>query len=310
MTKVLITGGAGCIGSHLVDRLATDGHEIIVYDNFSRGKPPSAAFLTDTRTRYVQGDIRDYDHLLNEIEGSEIVYHLAGQTSVIGAYVDLDYCLTTNIMGTYNTLKASKEAGVERVIYTSSREVYGECIKLPVNENTHLRYKNLYGETKAIGDRFCQLFNDEYQLPVVILRLTNVYGPHDFDRVIPNFIDQARKGDPLEVFGGKQIIDLVWIELVIEALIRSTTYAVTGIPINIGSGSGVSIMDLAQSIIQLSHSSSKIIIQPARSVEVNKYVADITRMNDMLHLQSNIKLLDGLCRIINNSDSLPRNGSD
>jgi UDP-glucose 4-epimerase len=301
MTKIFITGGAGFIGSHLVNRLSTEGHEIIVYDNFSQGEPPSDV-SSSNHTRYVQGDIRDYDHLLKEIEGSEIVFHLAGQTSVIEAYTDQDYCLTTNILGTNNTLKASKEAGVGRVVFTSSREVYGEALAIPVIEDAPINYKNLYGATKALGEHLCQVYNDDYHLPVVVQRLTNVYGSGDSSRVIPNFIENAQKGEPLVIYGGDQFIDFVWIELVIEALIRAMTYPVAGIPMNIGSGLGVSILDLAESVIQMCHSSSEVTVHPARNVEVTKFVADVTRMKEQLGLSSEVGLIDGLTQMINDPE--------
>ena len=284
MARVLITGGAGFIGNHLANRLILDGHSVIVYDNLSRGNSLFATKQQD-HIEFVLGDLRDYTRLYNTVAKSEVIYHLGAQANVVGAINDPDYCVTTNVMGTYNLLKASKEIGVKRIVFTSSREVYGEVKQFPVNENTPLKWKNPYGYSKAIGEQYCYLFNNFYKLPVVILRLANVFGPGDTGRVIPLFIEKACSGVPLVVYGGEQIIDFIWIDQVVEALISAMVCPVTGIPINIGSGEGISILDVANLVIGLVHSSSKIVIEPERNFETQKYIADISRMKKYLSLK-------------------------
>jgi UDP-glucose 4-epimerase len=298
MSCVFVTGGAGFIGSHLVNRLTTDKHDVVIYDNLLRRRSPTS-LQQNGNVHFVLGDLRDYCHLREAIANSEIVFHLGAQSNVICATNDLDYCISTNIFGTYNLLKASKEAGVKRIVFTSSREVYGEVEQLPVNEDTPLKCKNLYGYSKVAGENFCHLFSDLYNLPVVILRLSNVYGPGDTGRVIPIFIERACSGAPLVVYGGKQIIDFVWIDQVVEALMKAMLFPLIRIPINIGSGRGIPILDLAHSIIDLTHSSSYIELSPERKNETKTYIADITRMKEILSIRSFEDLQAGLSYILN-----------
>src|SRR5207245_6922028 len=139
-------------------------------------------------------------------------YHLAAQSTVMGGVTAAEYTFTTNIVGTFNVLRAAATCGVERVVFTSSREVYGEPINLPVDEDSPLLAINSYVASKVAGEAYCRAFRREFGLQVGILRLANVYGQRDIGRVIPMWIEQAMSGRELNVYGGKQVIDLVWID--------------------------------------------------------------------------------------------------
>src|SRR5215468_6485595 len=218
--KILITGGAGFIGRHLTARLARNpGHSIKALDNYRRGsrKPPAQL---ESDVAWIEGDIRDRDLLSAVMTGVDIVFHLAALSNVVGAIEDLDYFFSTNVGGTFNVLAAAKRAQAQRVVFASSREVYGEQTHLPVSERARLTPKNAYGASKLAGEACCGMFQSA-DLPVTILRLANVYGPGDRERVIPIFVENALCGKPLTLYGGDQVLDFVWIETVVEAFERA-----------------------------------------------------------------------------------------
>jgi nucleoside-diphosphate-sugar epimerase len=272
--KILVTGGAGFIGSHLIERLAKDGEaEIVALDNLARGRKETLKGLGN-RIRFVEGDVRDRELLAEVMSGVTRVAHLAAQSNVLGAVTDLDYSFSTNVTGTFEVLRAARRAGVERIVFSSSREVYGEAAALPVSEDTPLRPKNAYGASKVSGELYCQVFRSQ-GLDTTVLRFANVYGPGDRDRVIPIFLDRSRRQQPLTIYGGEQILDFVWIGTVTEVLRESLLGGPVDGPVNVGSGKGVKLPDLARQIIEQTGSRSRIEVEPARSVETARFVADI-----------------------------------
>src|SRR5579862_1132168 len=215
--KVLVTGGAGFIGSHLSRRLVKEQRaSVTALDNLHRGHREN---LADCRPEihFLEADIRDPDALRRALSGIDVVYHLAAQSSVIGAAADLNYTFNTNVGGTFNLLSAAKSNGVRRVVFASSREVYGDPRHLPVLETAPVKPKNSYGASKAAGEAYCGVFGSN-GLEVAVLRLANVYGPGDRGRVLPLFVESALQDRPLVLYGGQQILDFVWIDTVIAAL--------------------------------------------------------------------------------------------
>lgn len=279
--KILVTGGAGFIGGHLVNRLTSIGaRDIRVLDNLHRGYsrdslPASVEFL--------KADIRDPDAVSDAFRGCEIVFHLAAQSNVMGAGADSGYSFNTNVVGTYNVLQSAAGGGVKRMVFPSSREVYGEPLHIPVPETAPLRAKNAYGASKIAGEVYCRLAAQQ-GLETVVLRLANVYGPGDRDRVIPLFAAAARAGLPITVFGGQKILDFVWIEVVVDALIQAAFGSYVRGPANIGSGKGTRIVNLARRMIDLSGSVSKIEVVDEREQEVGRFVADISRAKRWLKI--------------------------
>lgn len=278
--KVVVTGGAGFIGSHLVDSLVEKSiHEIWVLDNFYRGSINNLHHqIRDKRIHLTEGDIRDKELLSYLFEGTDIVFHLAAQANVLGAVQDMDYSFSTNVIGTYNVLNMAKKKGIKRIVFTSSREVYGEPLSLPVLENEPLMPKNAYGASKVAGEAYCQAFVDP-GFDVVVLRLANVYGPRDVDRVIPCFINAIANKEPIVVYGETKILDFVWIGDVVRALVQSgfCEYQIDN-PINIGSGKGTLLSDLAKRLKDLMNSDVEVIVAQPRDLEVGSFVADIQRM--------------------------------
>jgi UDP-glucose 4-epimerase len=293
--RVLITGGAGFIGSHLVDRLlappsgvSQTGYEIVVFDNLRRGSPEHlAAHLASGRARLIIGDIRDEAALGAACQGVEVVFHLAAQANVIGSEADRDYAFTTNVVGVYTLLKVAEAAGVRRILFSSSREVYGEPDALPVPEDAPLAPKNAYGASKVAGEMYLRIAQARQALETVIFRLANVYGTRDSERVIPLWLGRARRHEDLLLYGGDQIIDFVWVGDVVEAFVlaaQAEQARVVGQTINIGTGAGTPLAVLARRILTLSGSRGGLRIVPARSVEVRRFVADPTRLKTILGL--------------------------
>jgi UDP-glucose 4-epimerase len=304
MMRILVTGGAGFIGNHLVKRLINEGFYVVVFDNLHSAKLNSKGNLINKTSKFIQGDLRDYDLVRASVKNIDAIYHLGAQSNVLGSQQDIDYCISTNVNGTYNILKAASEENISRIIFTSSREVYGDVQQFPVKEDAPLLAKNAYGLSKVVGELYCQLFADTYDLKVITLRLSNVYGSGDKGRVIPIFIEKASCGKPLEIFGGTQIIDFVWIDLVVEALIRSLSYPIIGEKVNIGSGVGTSIKELAKMICDLTQSSSSILVQPSNEIETQKYTADITKMKSLLKIEPYTSLCEGIHTMIEDENIL------
>ncbi|MDQ3810042.1 MAG: SDR family NAD(P)-dependent oxidoreductase [Chloroflexota bacterium] len=284
--KIVVTGGAGFIGSHLVDRLiSTTQAQVVVLDNLSRGRLENLTDARSPRLTFIAGDLRDpalVDQVLRE---AEVVFHLGAQSTVMGALEDLEYSFSTNVIGTFNVLRSASQHRVARVVFASSREVYGEALELPVDEGQPLLAINHYGASKVMGEAYCRAFRHTHGLHTVVLRLANVYGPRDIGRVIPTWLRQATQGADLTVCGGKQIIDFIWVDWVVDALMRAADQDVVLPPINIGSGTGTPILQLAKRIAGLTGGQSRVHILPARPVEVTRYVANVDRMRSLLRIE-------------------------
>ncbi|HKW79097.1 MAG TPA: SDR family NAD(P)-dependent oxidoreductase, partial [Candidatus Limnocylindria bacterium] len=285
--KVVVTGGAGFVGSHLVDRLLQDpACEVVVLDDLSRGRAANLVrHRGDPRFAFVQADVVEPEVVAAVVRGARTVYHLAAQATVLGATRDPGRAFRSNVVGTFTLLRACAAASVDRLVFTSSREVYGEPIDVPVAESHPLLAINLYGATKVAGEALCRSFRREFGLDTAILRLANVYGPRDVDRVIPLWLDLARGGVDLEVFGGKQVLDFIWVGHVVDALIKVAKLRGAVPPINIGSGTGTPILELARRVAHVTGSSSRVMLSAARDVEVKRFVASPERMRELLAIE-------------------------
>lgn len=295
--KILVTGGAGFIGSHLVRRLVRERvGSVAVLDNFHRG---TVANLADClgEIRLLRTDVRNSAAMRGALRGIDLVYHLAAQSSVLGSEADSDYTFQTNVLGTFDLLRAARTNGVRRVVFTSSREVYGDPLQLPVPETAPLRPKNLYGASKVAGEAYCSVFRSE-GLETAVLRLANVYGQGDTDRVIPLFVERASQGWPLVLYGGQQVMDFVWIDTVVEALWKVGFGDPIMETLNVASGKGVTIANLSQRVLELTGWRSTVKIDPARQTEVTRFVADVIRSRQVLGLDQPADPLFGLPEMV------------
>jgi nucleoside-diphosphate-sugar epimerase len=275
--KVAVTGGAGFIGHHLVRRLVADGHNVVVLDNLRRGSFERPELRG---AQCIEGDIRDRQTCLDAFVGAETVFHLAAQSNVMGSQSDPDYAFSTNVTGTWEVAQAARTCGVRNLVFASSREVYGEPERLPVHEDTPFSPKNAYGASKVAAEVMLAALGREWP-GISVARLSNVIGAGDTGRVIPLWLERARAGCPLEAFGGKQVLDLAPVDFVVDSLLSIGTGEPRAEPVNIGSGVGTPILQLARYIVELTDSSSELRVLPPRGPEVTKFVADTTRMRSL-----------------------------
>jgi UDP-glucose 4-epimerase len=295
--RILVTGGAGFIGSHLVDYLVRSGAEVIVVDDLSRARVDwLKTRRQDPHIHFVQDSILDEDRPATLLSDVSVVYHLAAIATVMAALNNPQRALQVNTPGTAQMALAAERARVRRLVFSSSREVYGDPAALPVTEDAPLKPKNVYGASKAAAEL---ILNTLSTLEVVTLRLANVYGPGDSQRVIPNFLHNARAGLPLTLFGGQQALDLIWIGDVVETLVKagfSDTPAAG--PVNVGSGTSTSLQALAQRVIDLVGGSATIKIAPPRGPEVERFQADLTRAGHYFGLQPKADPLEHLPEMV------------
>lgn len=296
--KILVTGGAGFIGSNLVDSLIKENHEVIVLDNLSTGKKENL----NKNTYFYNIDLRDLSKLnsLFEKERPEIVYHLAAQINVRKSIKDPFYDESVNIAGSLNLLECCKDYGVKRIIYSSSGgAVYGEPQKLPAPEVHEIRPLSHYGASKFAVESYLSVYNAIYGLDYVTLRYANVYGPRqDFlgeAGVIAIFIRNALLGEPLIIFGdGNQTRDFVFVKDVVGANLLSLKYKGNHRIFNIGTGVQTSINRIAEEIEK--SIGKKILVRKEDAIkgEVRDTYLDISRAKRELGFSPSVSISDGI----------------
>ncbi len=299
--RVLVTGGAGLIGSHLVEKLVSRGHEVTVLDNLSTGRIENLNHCpVEGRPRLVIGDIRDQNAVKDSIKNVDHVVHLAAITSVPYSIQNPVQIYDVNITGTVNVLKASADGGVEKFVFASSCAVYGEAKHLPVNEEHPLDALSPYAASKIAAEEECSTFRENYGLSTVCLRLFNVYGTKQRNNgnggVIPHFVQTLEKSQPLTIYGdGEQTRDFIHVEDVVCAITRllDDNYA-EGV-FNLGSGRPVTIRELASTLLEMSgRGQQKLLFGPPRQGEIRRSQADITKLQDQMEFRPSITLEEGL----------------
>jgi UDP-glucose 4-epimerase len=225
--RVLVTGGAGFIGSHLVDKLAGSGYSVRVIDDLSEGKLSNIGrHLKDCKVRFFNGDIRDVELVRSCVRDVDAVVHLAAVTSVPFSVENPSLTFDVNVNGTLNLLNASAKAKAERFIFVSSCAVYGDPSYLPIDEEHPTSPKSPYAVSKLEAEACCKSFEEKHGLESTVLRLFNVYGPRQslnaYSGVITRFLDQVRKHLPLAIFGdGSQTRDFVHVWDVAEVILKA-----------------------------------------------------------------------------------------
>lgn len=296
--KILVTGGAGFIGSNLVDSLVRENHEVIVVDNLSAGKTENI----NENAVFYNIDLRDASKLnsLFQKERPEIIYHLAAQINVRRSIKDPFYDESVNIAGSLNLLECCKDYGVRRIIYSSSGgAVYGEPNKLPAPEEHEIRPLSHYGASKFAVESYLSVYNSIYGLDYITLRYANVYGPRqDFlgeAGVIAIFIRNALIGEPLTIFGdGKQTRDFVYVNDVVNANILSLNYRGNYKTFNIGTGVQTSINQIAEEIEKTIGKKLMIRREDAIKGEVRDTYLDISRAKRELSFLPSVSISEGI----------------
>ena len=290
--KTLVTGGAGFIGSNLVDKLIEENHRVIIIDNLSTGKEENI----NPRAELHKLDIRNLKEIEPLFKEVDVVFHLAAQPRIQPSIVDPLESHSNNVVGTLNVLQASRTAGIKKLIYSASSSAYGDQKKLPLKEDMPTHPKSPYSLFKLIGEYYCKLFNELYGLPTVCLRYFNVYGPRQtyegaYATVIGIFLRQAEAGEPLTIVGdGAQTRDFTHVYDVVRAniLAMNSDKVGNGEVINIGAGKNHSINDIAALI------SEKVIHIPPRPAEVQDTLADNSLAKKLLGWQPEMAIEEGV----------------
>lgn len=299
-TKVLVTGGAGFIGSHVVDRLVKDGYKVKVLDNLSSGKLDNIqGHLSSKRVDFVEGDIRDVSFVRKSLEGIDTVIHMAALVSVPLSIENPTLTFDINLLGTLNMLRTSIEKHVNRFVFISSCAVCGDPASLPVSEKTEAHPISPYAESKLIGERYCLGFSERQMLRSVVLRFFNVYGPrqgmNEYSGVITRFIERCKNKLPMTIYGdGLQTRDFVNVEDVARAVSISIKSKIDGEVFNIGSGHATSINELAKTILELADIDLEICHEKSRSGDIRASYADISKAQKLLGYKPQVSLRDGL----------------
>ena len=305
--RILITGGAGLVGSHIADLLVKEGvSEIIVLDNFTRGCRDNLAWTQANGSLViVDGDIRDRQLLTDIMQGVDIVFHQAA-IRITQCAEEPRLALEVLADGTFNVLEAAVKAGVKKVVAASSASIYGMAENFPTTESHHpYNNRTLYGAAKAFNEGLFRSFYEMYGLNYIGLRYFNVYGPRMdiygvYTEVLIRWMERITAGQPPLIFGnGEQTMDFVYIEDIARANILAAKADITDMVFNIASGVETSLNDLAHSLLKVMGSDLQPEYKPERQVNpVQRRLADVSQAKQLLNFQSQVSLEAGLSRLV------------
>ncbi len=302
--QLLVTGGGGFIGSHLVERLVRDGHRVRVIDNFTTGHRRNLRPVLDD-VDLVEGDLQSYERAHAAVRGCDMVLHQAAMPSVPRSVQDPLTSNASNVIGTLNVLLAARDSGVRRVVFASSSSVYGSVPDLPKHEGLPTLPISPYAVAKLAGEGYCRSFAAVYGLETVALRYFNVFGPRQdpqsqYSAVIPNFITAALRGDVTTIYGdGEQSRDFTYIDNVVEANVLAMTAAdVGGRTYNIACGERITLNQLVAAIGRALGQPLEPGHEPSRPGDVRHSMADISQARKDLGYEIAVDFEDGLARTI------------
>jgi UDP-glucose 4-epimerase len=302
--KVVVTGAAGFIGSHLCESVLADGHDVIGIDAFVDYYPRAAkeknleAARRSTRFTLVEGRVQDLD-LAPLFEGARQVFHLAAQAGVRASW-GRDFVLYTehNVLATQRLLEAAMAAGVPRVVYASSSSVYGDAPALPLREDARCQPVSPYGVTKLAGEHLALLYERSYGLPTVSLRFFTAYGPRQRpDMAFHRFLKAALEGAPIRVFGdGEQTRDFTFVTDIVSAVRAAADSGHPGRVYNVGGGERVSVNAVLRTIEEVTRRPVAVVREPAQKGDMRDTFADTAAARRDLGFRSTVELREGLAR--------------
>jgi UDP-glucose 4-epimerase len=301
--RALVTGGAGFIGSHMVERLLSDRHQVVVLDNYSTGRPENLAHLGRAEgLQVVTKDVADGSELATHFEGVEWVFHLAGLADIVPSIQHPQPYHRSNVDGTVNVLEAARATGVKRFIYAASSSCYGIPEAFPTPETAAIRPQYPYALTKYVGEQYVLHWGRVYKLPVISLRLFNVYGLRSrtsgaYGAVFGVFLAQKLAQQPFTVVGdGTQTRDFTFVTDVVRAFMMAVQSDVVGEVFNVGSGSTHSINRLVDLM------GGDVVRMPKRPGEPDCTYADISKIRRTLGWEPTIPLEIGVAALLENID--------
>ncbi|NQT94934.1 MAG: SDR family oxidoreductase [Candidatus Omnitrophica bacterium] len=308
MSLYLVTGGAGFIGSNIVEELLKRGESVRVLDNFITGSKENLEFVSNYKQsavsyELIEGDIRSKDDLKKALKDVDYVLHQAALRSVAKSVENPLMVNDVNVGGTLNLLEEAKKAGIRRLVYASSSSCYGDVEKFPQREDFNPRPISPYGVSKLAGENYCHTFSATFGLETVSLRYFNVFGLRQnpeskYSAAIPALLSRMLNNKaPIVEWDGKQSRDFTYVYNVVEANIKSaTTDNISGEVFNVACGNSVSILDIVDMLNEILGKKLKPELAPKRAGDVRKSFADITKMKKMLKLKSVVSFEEGLRR--------------
>jgi UDP-glucose 4-epimerase len=301
--RYLVTGGAGFIGSHLVERLLKDGHNVTVIDNFSTGRPQNLEQHKGNKNlRLIKEDISSFENISPYFAGIEVVIHLAALADVVPSIVNPTAYYKSNVSGTFSVAESTRLSGVKKLIYAASSSCYGIPDIYPTPETARILPQYPYALTKYLGEEIVFHWVQVYKLPVVSLRLFNVYGERartsgTYGAVFGVFLAQKINNKPATVVGdGNQTRDFIYVSDVVEAFIKAASTDIKNEVFNVGSGNPQSINRIA-SLLGM----EKVHI-PKRPGEPDSTWADITKIKSLLGWQPKVTFEEGIKKMLENID--------
>ena len=296
----LVTGGAGFIGSHIVDFLVSEGHDVRVVDNLSTGKIENLNSVID-QIEFIKGTITDSSLMKTALEGVDYVFHLAAFISVPLSMEEPEKCFEDNISGTIQLLEASRKAGVKKVVLTSSAAVYGDAEKMPLSELSETTSLSPYAASKRTNEIVAELYTRAFDLPTVCLRYFNVYGPRQtpksfYAAVVPIFIEKQINDDSLIINGdGGQTRDFVFV----KDIVRANWTAMhcddaNGMIFNICSGKQTSLLDLIDALDSIKTNQSTPVYAETRIGDIYHSFGDPRKAEKIMGYVTKTELVDGL----------------
>ena len=300
MKKCLVTGGAGFIGSNLVESLVGASVQVKVLDNLSSGVLQNLEQFREY-IDFKQGDVRDLGTLREIMSGVEVVFHQAALVSVPQSIEDPIEAAMVNDLGTLNVLESARHSGVRRVVFASSCAVYGDLPQLPKKEEMDTRPLSPYAASKLHGETYAKLYGDLYGLETVCLRYFNVYGPRQdpsspYSGVISIFMDKAARGETPTIYGdGEQCRDFVYVADVVQAnLLAAQRQNISSVVINVGTGKSVTVNSLWKNIAELAGVHGEPERANSRPGDIRQSVAEISQAHELLDFEPHYSLEEGL----------------
>jgi nucleoside-diphosphate-sugar epimerase len=308
-SRTLVTGGAGFIGSHIVDRLLREGSEVTIIDNLDTGHLSNIANHLDTKeAHFVKGDIRDLNLVRTSIKDVDVVFHEAAIASVALSVKDPILVNDINVTGTLNLLKAASDLGVKRFVYASSAAVYGDTQSPEKKEDMVLNARSPYGISKLAAEHYVRVFCKLYGIETVSLRYFNVYGPRQrfdlqcaYGGVITIFVNRLLRNKPPIIFGdGEQTRDFVYIEDVVNAnMLAMSSKNAVGEAFNIGTGLNTSVNRVAETLKQIMDKKElKNVHADPRPADGRHGYADISKAEKILGFHPSVGIKEGLMQLV------------
>ena len=303
--RIAVIGGAGFIGSHIVDQLRSeDVREIVVLDNFVRGTRHNLeAALADPRVKLIEGSITDRALLSTALEGCDGVFHLAALW-LFECVHQPRAALDVNVTGTWNVIEACREAGVQKVVYSSSASVYGDALAIPMTEDHPFNNRTMYGATKIAGEQFFRAVYEQHKMDYAGLRYMNVYGPRmdykgTYVSVIMKVLDRIEAGERPVIWGdGSQAYDFVHVDDVARANVLALKSEASDVCLNVGCGVQTTINELVAALLRLTNSTLEPEYRPNAQMFVTNRVGSTEKAKALIGFEARTPLEDGLRSVV------------